>query len=574
MAVNTTANRIASFFLAILLAFTLIINTVGITHASNGTTVKLDELSFLSTICGMFNCVYLPEDIVNSDLTTWDDVSTYSNDYKWMLKQLDMHYRAQAVKLGYQYTDSTGDNYVLPYIYFDGINNSLYPTIYQRFLSDGSLNFVDSLSEDEFIVIREAFNTFIKTMYDYTYNLPPDDDPGKYNMLDMAQSIDYIPIYRLDNTVYGDPSQSPNKLCDLGYGYPPYGLVKQGLFTSEELGLAENTMLAFHGTQGGTDSVIEYGKFISLIGTGATSGNYYNTVNFLNHSLVLGDGTVQFNGTVIAVDKGSNWNQREVTAYYTNGNRYDFEYTTINGQPNTSLTFTKELTQDSLYSITCYSTGRKDMCIINPICEAYIFDGYTIKNWAQSLHIGTSDAWLSPSGFTNDCQGIYYPPTIENMDAIIENVYWGKYDVSGEIIDTFLGVETGSADFVEDEVPDFNYDRIEDAVASMGQEITNSIDKFKDEMLHGGDYSGINDAGSSLDDKLNQYNEKENELKDYANLDDFSESYWNVAILTDNAQHLAVISTCFMTMWDSFGPFIVIMTIALALGVAFFLLKI
>ena len=573
MAVSSTANRIASLFLAILLAFTLIINSVGVAYADDGTTVRLDELSFLSTICGIFNSVYLPEDVVNSDLTTWEDVSTYSNDYKWMLKQLDMHYRAQAVKLGYQYTDSTADNYVLPYIYFDAINNSAYPTVYQQFLTDGKLDFTSSLSEDEFIVIREAFNSLIKSMYDYTYNLPPDDDPEKYNMLDLAQSIDYVQIYRLDNTVYGDPSQSPNKLCDLGYGYPPYGLVKQGLFTSEELGLAENTMLAFHGTQGGTDSVIEYGKFISLIGTGATSGNYYNTVNFLNHSLVLGDGTVQFNGTVIAVDKGSNWNQREVTAYYTNGNRYDFEYTTINGQPNTSLTFTKELTQDSLYSITCYSTGRKDMCIINPICEAYIFDGYTIKNWAQSLHIGTSDAWLSPSGFTNECQGIYYPPTIENMNSIIENVYWGKYDVSGEIIDTFLGVETGSADFTEDEVPEFNYDRIEDAVASMGQQITDSIDKLKDEMLHGGDYSDANDAQGSLDDKLNEYYDVEGDLKDFANLDEVVISFWNASNVATNITAISSVSTWFMTIWDSFGPLVILFTLAIAIGLAAFLLK-
>lgn len=571
MATNSVANRVASFFLAILLAFTLVINSVGVAYADNGTTVRLDELSFLSTICGMFNSVYLPEDIVNSDLTTWEDVNTYSNDFKWLLKQLDMHYRVKAVELGYQYDDSTAENYVMPWIYFDGINNDAYPTIYQKFLSDGCLNFIDSMSDAEFKVIQAAFNTLMKTMYDYTYNLPPDDDPDKYNMIQLAQSIDYIPIYRLDNAAYG--SLKTIKLCDLGYGYPPYGLVKQGLFTAEELGLAENVMLALHASLGGDDGISRF-NYICMLGTASASGTYYNTVDFLNHRLVIGGGSVLFNGAVIAVDKSTlGWTQRKVTAYYTPGTRYDFAYKQLNGQPSTELTQTVELTYSN-ESITCHTSSSDDMCIISPIVEGYIFDGYTMRNWAQSIHTGTSDAWLLPGGFVNECQGIYYPPTVENMDAIIENVYWGKYDVSGDIIDNFLGVDTGSAESVPDEVPDFDYDRMEDAVAEMGQQITDSLDKLRDEMLHGGDYSDANNAQGSLDDKLNEYQEQENQLKDYANLDDFADSYWNVAILTDNAANLAAVSTYFMTLWDSFGPLVVVFTIAIALGLAFFLLKI
>lgn len=536
-----TTKRATSFFVCLLLVVTLTIGSICPVHAAESTDpIPLDQYSFFETICSMFNSFYIPNGMVTSELSTWNDRTNFSSQYYLILSNFESSYNYYMKERGFQYTNPAADNYVHQYLWC--YNNSSYSSIYNVFKAEGKLDFTGSLNENEFILIRDCFNEFIKMMYDFNYNLED------YTLNDLAQSVPVIPV-RVNSVA-----------CFIGYGFPGYvhdddKFYNEGITSALDWidnysaeGFSQDHYILTSCNRGGSEPSSELLDFY-LVGT------------YLDDPI----SNISFSMTGRSIDSV------KYTYIYNQCVVYNFDSIKLSdntwASQNTKTTMYNTKTGDYFYA------GSGDDVYVSPLIGTYKFGSSApISNWGRDLLVGTNESWNMYGGFNNDCMGVYHVPYASDVETILKNKVTDES--SADIIDVLAGTYTGgtgSEDVVE---PEVDYDRIDSSINDLGNQIENALGNLQDELLHGGNYGDLGSSNESLDAVLKDYTDMESQLQDFTNLDSAITTFWNTSSILDHATNISTVSTYFMTLWDSFGPYGILLSLSIALGLAAFLLKI
>lgn len=532
-----TTKRAASIFVALLLVISLSMGMICPVYAAEaeGTPIALDKYSFLETICGMFNCFYFPEALSMSDLSTWNDVKSHETSFNLMLNMMSGYYLSFMTTEGFQSTDSTADDYVTPYLYYDITGTKVQSdSIYTKFVADGCLDFTSTLNENEYKLIQLAFNRVVKTMYDYNYNLLD------YSIQELSASVPEIAM--------AVKAGSHSYYLYIGYNVPIYKYDDTKSANNNYYGASLSAMEQWITDYSASGFGVQ--NYVGMQFGGASGGTAAQTSELLNFEI--------FSNYLSNTDLSNSTVKIEYASSTTRSISID---TPICVHTFGYVGDSTDCTSTNMFDTYSTVKGVTKYAYVSPLIGYYQLDRQKIHNWGQDLIVGTSKAWDSYCHFDGESQGKYSVPTEETLNSLIlTRVEEGDYKV---IVDSVTGVNTGSDVIDTEQSPDFDYDRIEDS-------INNAIGGI----INGGDYSSGNNAQNNLDDILGDYSDVENQLKDFTNLDSAIETFWNVNSLLENKTNIATVSTYFMTIWDSFGPWGICFSLALALGLAAFLLKI
>lgn len=521
--------RITSFFVVIFLVISLMFNCISVVSATETITEKeklpLNQYSFLETVCSMFNFIYLPEEYIIGDLVTWSDIGNCSSYFNFLLNELELQYVEKVSAYGYQTTNPELENYTRPHFYYPV--SSSYPSIYNTYLSDGCLDFSSSLNENEFTIIRESINSLFKLMYDYNHNL------SDYTIEELAYSVPYIKLYLANGSWF------------IGYNIPNfYGYTESNLDWGRALQVQKDWIDSYSSSGFGVDD------YIFMLRPPITSNGHlvFNLVstNIDSPDVSEIDFSLNVSYKLNILDSCTFHGFRSATDLTTSG--------------NTTENYVNTIYVDG-YS---YNVGTSQQVFISPLLDYYTFKSYSLPNWGRNMVVGSADAWSKYSSFTHTSeQNIYYPPSLDDMNLLISTLLNGGDPTS--IVNTMSGVDTsGTKTPVVDEKDEFVFDY---------EYIDKTVDDAIDKILNSGDYKDVNESISNMDDIFNQYGDAEDQLKDFTNLDSVVDTLWNTNNLLEHATSISSVSTWFMTLWDAFGPYVIIFSLALALGLVAFLLK-